>query len=75
LIQRAQYLTERETYSAENVNYWGLVGNGLVSLTVLLADQAPQFIQVDGWLEGSVLKEMVCSHTNLAEVTWMAIIK
>ena len=45
-----------------------------MSVTVLLADQAPEFVQIDGWLERSVLEEMVCPHTDLAEVTWMAII-
>ena len=62
----------KTTYSADNVDDWCLICFVLVGETVLLGDQAPQFIQVNSWRPCSVLENAVCSHTDFTEVTWMA---
>ena len=52
-------------------NFWFVGVNFAVSIT----DQTPEFIAVDGWSELSVWQNTELSHTNLTEVTWMALIE
>jgi hypothetical protein len=58
-----------------DVNDWNFVGFLGGALSVLLSDQRPEFVEVEGWGEAVVTVQVEVSHSNLSEVTRMVLIK
>ena len=63
----------RRTYSSDDIDDWCNVSLVLVDFTVLFSDQTPESVNVDSWAPQTVLQDAEGSHTDLTEVTWMAL--
>ena len=58
-------------YSTDDIDHWSNLIVLSIDFTVLLGNQAPNFVQVDCGTPLSVLQDTISSHTDLTEVAWM----
>lgn len=62
------------TYELNDVDDWHLVSFLDGAFTVLLTNQSPQFVQVEGRGEFVIAIQMEVAHTNFSEVSWMVLV-
>lgn len=58
-----------------DVDDWDLSGILDGAFSVLLSNERPEFVEVEGWSEAVVAVQVEMSHTNFTEVTWMVFVE
>lgn len=66
---------EGKTHELNDVDDWNLGGILDGTFTVLLSNERPEFVEVEGWSEAVVAVQVEMSHTDLSEVAGMVFVE
>jgi hypothetical protein len=57
-----------------DIDDWNFVGLLLCTLVIILSNQSPQFVEVEGWAIIVITIQVEVSHTNFTEISRMVFI-
>jgi hypothetical protein len=73
-LRKLSFTEDLEVAESGDVNLNGLFFVSLGVLSVFVGDEGPDFVEVDRGSIMDVLLQVELSHTNLSEVSWMAVL-